>query len=93
MTESCPPPRILHLHHANVVADVGDAVVVACLGDQHPVARLERLESLEPLGEQRQLPAGLALDHADAEGGEGDERLPISAQGPRVDNVHGLRER
>jgi hypothetical protein len=78
------------LHHPNVVADVGDAVVVAGLCDQHAVPWLQRLERLETIGEEREPPARLAVDHADAEGGERDQRLAIGAQRPLVHDIDGL---
>ena len=91
MTAPLPMWPSPYLNHPDVIADVGDAVVVAGLSDKHPVTRLEALEGPQSLGKQRQLPTGLALDHADAEGGEGDERLAVAAQGPGVDNVNSLR--
>jgi hypothetical protein len=86
------------LHHADVVAVRGYAVVVARLGDEHtvrgrqrPPARL-RDEGLEAVHEERQAPARLPVRHGDAEGGDWQERRAgRGVKGPGVHNVDGLR--
>mmetsp|Transcript_18985 Transcript_18985/g.40890 ORF Transcript_18985/g.40890 Transcript_18985/m.40890 type:complete len:235 (+) Transcript_18985:1041-1745(+) len=84
------PDLARDLHHADVIADVGDAVVVARLSNQYAVARPQAVVCLEPLSKQLKLAVRLAVDHADAEGGEGDEGLAGCVQGPGVHNVDSL---
>jgi hypothetical protein len=85
------------LHHPDVVAVRGYAVVVARLGDEHAVRGGERAaaglrdERAQAVDEQRQAAAGLPVRHGDAEGGDWHERRAgRGVERPGVHDVNGL---